>query len=317
MNRSAKSRLKIALLFFLKGAGVFHLCRHLRRRELRILCYHGISLGDEHLLDPVLFMRGDTFARRLRLIKKWRLNVLPLARAVEDLPRDRHPDHSLVITLDDGWYSTLEAARILKEAGFPSTVYVSTYYCQKKAPVFNVLARYLFWKKGREKDCRATLDKGATLDLEGEARLLAETAASLGIELGPIISSRRFHFMTEEEMLGLKPMGMDVQLHTHRHRFPLDETLARAEIRDNRAALAAIGPGPYLHFCFPSGIYERSQFPWLEREGVASATTTRSGFNSPRTSPYELDRVLDGERMSDLEFEAELCGVLGFLRGRR
>jgi peptidoglycan/xylan/chitin deacetylase (PgdA/CDA1 family) len=110
---------------------------------------------------------------------------------------------------------------------------------------------------------------------------------------------------------------MDVQLHTHRHRFPLDESLARAEIRDNRAALASLGPGPYVHFCFPSGIYERSQFPWLEKEGIVSATTTRPGFNTPETPLHELDRVLDGERISDLEFEAELCGVLGFLRGRR
>jgi peptidoglycan/xylan/chitin deacetylase (PgdA/CDA1 family) len=120
--------------------------------------------------------------------------------------------------------------------------------------------------------------------------------------------------MTEQEMAGLQASGMDVQLHTHHHRFPREESQARAEIHDNRTALAGVGAGPYVHFCYPSGIYDRSQFPWLSREGIASATTTRAGFNTPASPLLELDRILDGDAVSDLEFEAEICGVAALFR---
>jgi peptidoglycan/xylan/chitin deacetylase (PgdA/CDA1 family) len=264
-------------------------------------------------------MRSATFRRRLELLKKWRMNVVPLDEVVKTLPEDRQADHSVVLTLDDGWYSTLKAAEILKEFGLPSTVYVSTYYAKKQVAVFNVLLRYLFWKSGKDDsvECMRIMEEAIPLDLAAQARLLKATAKRLGIDPGPVENTRMFHFMTDDEMRSLREFGMDVQLHTHRHRFPMDQAQATAEISDNRKALEAVRPGPYVHFCFPSGIFQDSQLPWLAAAGIRSATTTRSGFNSPRTSLLKLDRFLDGDRLGELEFEAEICGVFELFRARR
>src|SRR6185369_5495694 len=49
-----------------------------RRRRLLVLCYHGISLNDEHLWDPGLSVSPEQFERRLALLRRNRCNVLPL-----------------------------------------------------------------------------------------------------------------------------------------------------------------------------------------------------------------------------------------------
>ena len=311
-----KKNMKKGLLTLLKWTGGFHLCRAFFKKRLRILCYHGFAFRDEHLLDDILFMQPETFKRRLELIKKWRMNVVSLDSAVKALSKNKNPDHALVITFDDGWHSTLLAASVLKDFGFPSTVYVSTYYVQKQNSVFNVIMRYLFYKAGRTGDpqCQELLEQGASLDLATHEKLIRETALRLGVELASIEAQRMFHFMNEKELRTLRKSEMNIELHTHRHLFPLDHELAMAEIRDNREALESIDSGPYQHFCFPSGIFQDSQLPWLAAAGIKSATTTLPGFNSAQSPVLKLNRHLDRDKQSDIEFEAEICGVTELFR---
>ena len=86
------------------------------------------------------------------------------------------------------------------------------------------------------------------------------------------------------------------------------------EIIDNRAVLERIVSGPLQHFCYPSGEFHPSQFPWLRALGIESATTCLSGFNYPGTERFALRRFLDGENIDQVEFEAELSGFLELMR---
>ena len=56
-----------------------------RRCRLLILCYHGISLEDEHECDPRLYMSPELLRKRFEYLKKVRANVLPLGEAIERL----------------------------------------------------------------------------------------------------------------------------------------------------------------------------------------------------------------------------------------
>ena len=48
--------------------------------------------------------------------------------------------------------------------------------------------------------------------------------------------------------------GIDFQLHTHRHRTPLDRDRFVGEIRENRAVVEEMtGSNERVHFCYPSG----------------------------------------------------------------
>jgi peptidoglycan/xylan/chitin deacetylase (PgdA/CDA1 family) len=109
--------------------------------------------------------------------------------------------------------------------------------------------------------------------------------------------------------------GLDIQLHTHRHRISkAGHFCIEEEVEDNRARLEPLTGQPLQHFCYPSGVYDRAIWPDLKKIGIASATTTAPGLVGRSAEIYALPRILDGEHVSDLEFEAELSGLLELKR---
>jgi len=126
--------------------------------------------------------------------------------------------------------------------------------------------------------------------------------------------------MRPHEIEHLAKEGVDFQLHTHRHRTPLDEGLFRKEIRDNRRRIQSmIGPKSLNHFCYPSGLYELEFLPWLQAEGVISATTCDTGLATRGNNPLLLPRFVDTSRSTALEFEGWLSGAAALIprRGNR
>jgi peptidoglycan/xylan/chitin deacetylase (PgdA/CDA1 family) len=124
--------------------------------------------------------------------------------------------------------------------------------------------------------------------------------------------------MTAEEVRQVSAAGVDVQLHTHRHRTPDDCAAFVKEIEDNRASLDAIlGPGHRAHFCYPSGVYRASFLPWLRQAGIASATTCDFGLATAVGALLLLPRLVDTGNISPLEFEAWLTGAAALLPHHR
>jgi peptidoglycan/xylan/chitin deacetylase (PgdA/CDA1 family) len=121
--------------------------------------------------------------------------------------------------------------------------------------------------------------------------------------------------MSPEDLEGLVEEGVDVQLHTHRHTFDLtDRESAQREISDNREKLEPLVGKRLDHFCYPSGAFHPRVWPWLEEMGIRSATTTAVGLCRRETPRYALPRIVDGENVPDIEFEAEMTGTLEIVR---
>jgi peptidoglycan/xylan/chitin deacetylase (PgdA/CDA1 family) len=332
------------LFYHLMGAlGVFALSRRLTCKGLRILCFHGGSFADEHLFMPGVFMSSAVFRQRLDYLSRRRYPVLGLGEALDRLARDELPPCATVLTFDDGFASTFhDALGPLRQHGFPATVYVTTYHVAKGTPVFNLLVRYLLWKsKARELCCdglsagptgvwpiRTSEEKGRLAEKiieDARARLTEEQRSALSRELGrrlgvdhdALVARRCFDLMTAEEIRTLAAAGIDVQLHTHRHRFPVHEELARCEILDNRALLSGLVARPLEDFCYPSGIWSSEHWPWLSAVGVRSATTCDLGLNYPDTPRYALKRFLDFDDLRPIEFAAEMSGFAECIRRLR
>jgi peptidoglycan/xylan/chitin deacetylase (PgdA/CDA1 family) len=330
-----------SLLYLARGLGLFALAKVLTAGRLRILCYHGAALDDEFEFQPMLFMRAATFAMRLDHLLSARYPVLSLDEALERLGERTLPRAAVVITIDDGWYGTLrEMAPALAHRGLPATLYLATYYVEKQTQVFNVAAAYALWKARS-----GTLDLGRidpaleghfdlsdlkrrSLALErlrtladgldsagGRQDLLERLYRVLGLDFERVRTQRMFTFMSPGEAATLPSQGVELQLHTHRHRFPSRDPEALAdEIHANRAVLGKVAVGPFRHLCYPSGEYDRRAFPQLDALGIISATTTLPGMNDAGTPRFELRRFLDSERCSAIRFEAEVSGFLDLLR---
>jgi peptidoglycan/xylan/chitin deacetylase (PgdA/CDA1 family) len=338
-------QLKRTTLSSLKTSGIFSVVRNSRWRSQRllILAYHGISLDDEHEWDASLYMSPACFRRRMQLLKDSHCAVLPLAEATERLFAGDLPERSVALTFDDGNYDFYKQAYpVIREFDFPVTVYLTTFYSQYPKPVFDVVASYLLWKgRAARLDLRGITGREMTLDLSnedarrgaveelrrfaGERKLSAEekdalaaaVAAELKIDYDQLLAKRLLHLLSPEEVKTLAGEGVDIQLHTHRHRTPQDRTLFLREIEDNRKSIEAMTGLTASHFCYPSGVYEEAFLPWLEEAGVRSATTCDVGFASRQSHPLLLPRLLDTQGLSDLEFEGWLTGVSAALPRRQ
>src|SRR5260370_5278983 len=148
------NNLKQAFLGMSKYLGLFHLARYLTRRQLRILCYHGIPVDKEIDFRQMLCVHPRTLEQRLEYIAKHGFIVLQLEDAVEGLRNGTLPPSAVVITIDDGFYGTYKhAVPLLQRYRMPATLYVTTYYAQKQNPIFRLAVQYIYWAaRGRHFD---------------------------------------------------------------------------------------------------------------------------------------------------------------------
>lgn len=321
----------------LRSAGVYSMAAHSarRRNRLLILCYHGISLLDEHDWLGFLFISPERFRQRLQCLRDVKANVLPLDEGLSRLQSGTLPERSVVITFDDGFYDfRRHAVPMLNEFGFPATLYLTTYYSGRPYPIINLALDYLMAKCGRQSVDVPQADgsnramplttwmdrqnaklgyiayfnaKGfSTVEKNEFARSLAE---QFGIDYDALLKSRYGQVMTPEEASEAARAGIDIQLHTHRHRTPKDRELFLRELRDNAVRIREISGKTPRHFCYPSGHNEPEFLPWLREFGVQSATTCDRGFASPSADPLLLPRVLDDSNMDLVEFEGVVSGL--------
>ncbi len=310
-----------------------------RQQRLLILAYHGVAMEDEYLWRPGLYMQASLIRRRFEYLQRVDCSVLPLDDAISRLYEGTLPERSVVLTFDDGTHDFYRlAVPILRDYGFPATVYFSTYYSGYNRPVFDIMCPYLLWKGvGRALRLPAILTEPVTLAGDGSATalqrilkytrqeglsaaekdaLLCDLAAALDIDYEALCRKRILCLMTPTEAREAAEAGIDVQLHTHRHRAPEDRDLFRKEIADNRQFLAAITSSPRRHFCYPSGVFSPSMVEWLAAAGISSAVTCEPGLATRYSPSLLLPRILDSQSMSMAEFAAWISGAAGFLPRR-
>jgi peptidoglycan/xylan/chitin deacetylase (PgdA/CDA1 family) len=321
------------VLHVLRLLGAFRLALLLTQRRVRILGYHGIALGDLHMFEPFLFMQESTFRRRLEIIRKRHMNVISLEEAVRGLQAGSSRRRELIITIDDGWWSTLEfAAPLLKRFGYPATLYLSTRHAVDGSPVAAVVLGYMLWKRNeielRLENIDPSVDglyelgtvhsaahvllerKISQVDPELQARALRQIAERLGLEEAPLTADRRFRMMAVEDIPTLAQLGIDTQLHTHDHFMPMEFAELREQLERNAQYIRKYRGGePPRHFCYPSGQHRDEHPLWLAQLGILSATTCDPGMNGSGQNPYLLRRFLDSESIGEIEFEANICGV--------
>ena len=337
--------LKQSVLRATKRAGLLELLAESewRRRRLLILCYHSVSVDQEHLWRRRLFFTAEEFERRLQLLQHWNVNVLPLGEAVRRLHCGTLPPRSAVLTFDDGtadFYHTVWP--LLKRYGFPSTVYATSYYGEKRHPIFALMCSYLLWK-GRHRVLspepelgviqatnlssaaqRAEVERSIGdcaaregLDADEKNRRAGRLAELLGIDYDELLRLRVLQLMTSDEIRRVAAEGADVQLHTHRHRAPRDRDLFDQEIVENRRRLEPLTRRPAEHFCYPSNVHHAEFLLWLTEQRVVTATTCIPGLAMPAAVSLLLPRVVDTSEAAPIELEGWVSGFSHFLPSRR
>lgn len=338
-------KLKQTTLRSLKTMGVANMVHNSqwRRQRLLILAYHGISLVDEHEWNYTQYMPAEILRSRLQQLIDSRCTVLPLGEAVKRLYANDLPDRAVVVTFDDGTADfKCRAYPLIKEFDLPVTLYLTTFYSQYNRPVFDPIISYLLWK-GRDKslDLSNLISQDLQFDLQSDGaqnvarvkvlefarknklsaeekdQLAGQLAGALDIDYQMLVEQKIMRNLTPDDVTYLAANGIDIQLHTHRHRVPKDHDLFIREIDDNRTSIQKMTGINASHFCYPSGVHDPMFLPWLSEAGILSATTCEPGFASTDSNPMLLPRVLDNSALSPIEFESWLTGISAVLPRRR
>lgn len=283
-----------------------------------------------------MFIRPKTFVRRMGLLEQWGYRVVSLDEGLR-LSRSGIAEDAVVITVDDGWWSTgSHIWPALKRMSYPVTLYVDTAHLLAQEPVAHVMASYLGrlarrgevrTEAGRPLPASETLERVQGLLEHAQQRgrpmaerlkLLESWAAATHVDFQHYRERRLFDYVSCDTLRAMSEAGLDVQLHTHRHSLgDFGRAALESEIEDNRRILAdvcGVLPEKLVHFCYPSGRFSAGAEPELRALGIRSAVLTESGLAGTQSNPYFLPRILDGDHMNDLEFEAELCGFLSWAR---
>lgn len=334
-------KIKTLILHAAKYAGLFALMRATTRKHPRILCYHAGSIGDERHYNPKLFCTRAQLRQRLDWLK--RRGFVPASLEQATQPGAGMAGIPVAVTIDDGWYSTYrDLLPSLAEYGHRPALYLHSEASDAGTPIVPVTLRYLAWKAGARE---VTLD-GYDDNLDGiwdladprqrerlvgaaekwvnaqpvqaVAGCLERFGASLGVRPAELdLASRRFSYMSEEELREASAHGCRIELHGHVHVYlPGQPHRNQENIERNRARIRAAGLPYPTHYCYPSGSYDSYAPDVMRAAGVATATTCVPGLVdvSDPDARYYLPRFLDGGDVSMIEFEAEMSGVLELLR---
>jgi peptidoglycan/xylan/chitin deacetylase (PgdA/CDA1 family) len=339
---SILKRIKLTALRAGEGLGLSRVLleSEWRRQRLLILCYHGISIDDEHEWDSSLFMPASLLRARFEALRANRCAVLPFRDALQRLHEGRLPPRAVTITFDDGTHDfQTRAMPVIREFGYPVTLYFATYYSYFNRPIYDLAVSYVLWKaRGRTLSAPEVLENPIVLDPAGHALavkafrahahlndlsaeekddLLERVAATCAVDLADIRRKRILHLLTPEEAATVAREGVDIELHTHRHRVYDERSRFDQGIDDNRRHLASITTGIREHFCYPGGVLLPEFLPWLEQKGIRSATTCQPGLVSRASEPLMLPRLADTSTLTPTEFSAWVSGLASFLPQRR
>lgn len=327
-----------------RAAGLFALARLLTRHRVRILCFHGGALGDEHQFNPLLFCSGEHLAERLSWLRAKGFSWTSLPDAVDMLKGSlRRPHLPVVVTMDDGWHSTAAVlGPVIERHGVPAALYLGTGHFLRGQPVPEVSVSYLLWKlagatvhvRGLDPaldGCHVlsdTLERRTLLiravqwvrqapvaDVSGR---LEQLAAALGLDAKVLdLASRRFSYMDDEAVHTLRAQGWSIELHGHEHRYPIgDPDALERDLLQCQAAFADAGLPRGRHYCYPSGRHDDVARRVMPQHGVASATTCMPGLcpDGDTDALYYLPRFLDGASIPPVIFEAEMSGFADGVR---
>jgi len=291
-------------------------------------------MRDEHKFVPGLFIEAPVFTKRMQYLSDKKYNVISLQKLYDFKEKRDFPDDAIVLTIDDGFYSVLKLALpVLKKYNFPSTLYLTSYYFDKNCPIFNLAVGYMFFKTDKtnaslenlsiknltsQNDSEAVqkiINFAITLNTEQDRlKILRKLTDILELDYDEFNNSRILNLISSSEIKELLDDSMDIQLHTHRHKFPVDNEIASYEINKNKEKVTPHLATKMTHFCYPSGNWNKEHWPILEKNDIYTATTCESALINYNTPNYSLNRILDSSRVSQIEFEAEISGFNELIR---
>ena len=328
--------LKLCVLCFLDRLGLNRLAYFIFRNSGVILCYHGISIDDEHDFLPANYIRLETFKNKIEWMLQKGYIFISLQEFLKKKEQGSLNCNEAVLTIDDGFRSSVEfMLPFLEEKRIPSTLYLTTKNAESPYPIFRLIFSYVIWKFQIKEF--STEDFGTKLGIDSmietsEKEKMWEFIKHIENNFTPQQREeifKKFLFQknlnldqevyasfilsSRDEIAKLGFKYVDIQLHTHSHDMSLPLEKLKKDILINEELISVFSDSDKKHFCYPSGVYEDKHIPMLESVNIESATTCQYGLVKTDTPNLELPRILDAENIPLPLFKAKLSGLFQIL----
>jgi peptidoglycan/xylan/chitin deacetylase (PgdA/CDA1 family) len=280
------------------------------RREpaFTILTYHRVN---DHR-DPFFAALGNAvFERQVQHLARHYV-VLPVEELVDRMAAGAVPRNAAAITFDDGYRDTLtHAAPILAGYGLPATVFLATGFIgtteipwyDRLATAFKLSTRSSIVAPSGEELPLETVDDRLAALVRTRTHLKALTEEQFQRAFHRLLETLRAGerqssknaMLNWDDVHALRGLGFRIGAHTVTHPVlsRVSAERARAEIMGSREMIqGACGTAPRA-FAYPNGgpaDYTAAVVDIVREAGFRCAVTTRFGLNTPRTSPWELQR---------------------------
>ncbi|MGA9773197.1 MAG: polysaccharide deacetylase family protein [Blastocatellia bacterium] len=245
------------------------------RRQVRILCYHGVTRRTERIYHNPhgLHVRYNRFVAHLDYLQR-HYRVISLNQYLAAKREGRQlPDYSVILTFDDGYRNFLTViAPALAERKMPASVFLIT---------------------DRIRERRDAKLNGHWTPVDDESSLSWTEAQTLqrqqNIEFGS-------HTCSHAELPSLSSQETG------------------REIRDSYAAIVSNINNREVALAYPRGKYSDSIVEQARAVGYACALTTDVGINDMKDDPFKLKRILIGDDDDLPAFAARVSGLARWLK---
>ena len=287
-------------------------------RGIPVLAYHGIT--DTRLsVEDWCFIAERQFRRQMEYLAE-NFIVCPLERAAQLINTDHSEKPLVAITFDDGFanYKTV-AFPILKEHGFPSTVFVVTgniatrqplWYCRLHHAVTLSTRTLIHW--GGETLALSDPEQKSRVSSRLQRQLKYFPPAELERRVDRLVSdllpesryddcmSTEFELLTANDLRSLAGSPLvQIGAHTHTHAIlsHLSFEEQTEEIRRSITMVSELTDKQCKTFAYPNG--NREDFTPQTKEilahyGITTAVTTIERAIGPESDPLELPRICIG-----------------------
>lgn len=264
--------------------------------DLVILMYHRVlpdPNADDVFTQPGITVSTATFRRQVAWLKRWR-HVITLAEVARLLESgNRIPPRSVVITFDDGWRDNADDAyTVLKEAGLPATIFVTTGFIDTGEEFwFHRIGRLLAQRNpDRSKVVSVLRDQGVVVremirsdddlieslkDLNRDQ--LNRVLGQLEKQFGPLDALSKPLTMSWEQLRALDPAIIEIGSHGVSHQIltTMSQSDAREELTKSKIEIEQKLGRPVTSFAYPNGNHSPELKQLVREAGYKVGIATR------------------------------------------
>lgn len=335
---------KAFVLRALHRAGMFAALRHIRRRSLLVLTYHGVMPGADDRYDFLLanFGASSAFERHLQWIGNHYqfVSLAQVAAALRGGPP--LPPGAATVTFDDGFANNYRVAfPILRRHGVPCTIFLTTgkigvpgaelwtervkraiYLSQATTlppSIPGVPMCRLDGPAARERAARLTLGILKRMPVHDRDEATIRIEAVCGRPAIDAPSRVRYDFLTWDEVRAMAREGVEFGSHTVNHPIltTIPDVSLEYELLESKRTIEAEIQKECYAFAYRNGSaadFGEREKRALERLGYRLGFSLGGSLNTMPSDPFAISRVNISREFDAPLFNATITGAMADLR---